>query len=622
MAKTLPKLSHENATVALLYNLTTLNKDGAVTPSRNGEMKEMTFNSFGVRNIRDRYINLEGRNVSLPAQIAETMWVLAGRNDVEFLQNYLPKAGLFSDDGVVWRGGYGPRIRNWDGVDQLDSVIKLLNKDPYTRRAVINIFNPAVDHQDSKDIPCNNWLHFLYRDGKLDLHVATRSNDIIWGWSGINNFEWSMLLEVVAHFTKMEPGEIHYSISSLHLYETHYKKAQKIIDANGSLFTYKLKTFTDNARYTDIPFGASLEDLEDFDEILGEWFFMEDRIRNGKATVEQLKHDISFFREPLLQAYLKVLLAWWSGRRSLYFGELSSTPMQKCLETSPEPVNPPKEFKKSPQMVPLGYTPFGVVAEGENTPEVRAVPTNKQDGLDAKFLVVDEFDASQINLSPEKQPTDKVGTVGDPDPKKFERLSDYIVALHTAKDAAYGNSWRKRGEMLGIMANLARKVDRLGKNGGGDTSLDTAIDLFVYSVKYRAYLDLARHEWSTPKSKLTLERFSYSITGDPALSSSRKLDDVQTTNSLIRAYFMDDGRFHEGEFSSRTHLSEYEEGLRYAFHILERIVVDEENVGVSKSDAVRVMIHLSRELATREWKKMKWHEGNATRRFDGYGKED
>lgn len=75
-----------------------------------------------------------------------------------------------------------------------------------------------------------------------------------------------------------------------------------------------------------------------------------------------------------------------------------------------------------------------------------------------------------------------------------QRARGAISSLHRQKDSAYGNSWKRRGEMISIMANLARKVDRLeiiakGANASQDeNTLDTAVDLFVYALKYITYL--------------------------------------------------------------------------------------------------------------------------------------
>lgn len=68
------------------------------------------------------------------------------------------------------------------------------------------------------------------------------------------------------------------------------------------------------------------------------------------------------------------------------------------------------------------------------------------------------------------------------------------MRLHAAKNAAYRDAWKKRGEVIGVMANLARKVDRLeyvsvDAIATADESMaDTAIDLLVYSVKYLTFL--------------------------------------------------------------------------------------------------------------------------------------
>lgn len=73
-------------------------------------------------------------------------------------------------------------------------------------------------------------------------------------------------------------------------------------------------------------------------------------------------------------------------------------------------------------------------------------------------------------------------------------VSDAIRRLHREKDAAYRDAWKKRGELISIMANVARKVDRLEHvvNGGPttvDESLwDTTVDLLIYSLKHQTYL--------------------------------------------------------------------------------------------------------------------------------------
>ncbi|MGH3868346.1 MAG: hypothetical protein ACRDQ4_19945 [Pseudonocardiaceae bacterium] len=73
-------------------------------------------------------------------------------------------------------------------------------------------------------------------------------------------------------------------------------------------------------------------------------------------------------------------------------------------------------------------------------------------------------------------------------------LREEIRRLHHEKDAAYRDAWKKRGEVISILANIARKIDRLayilddGPVTADESPRDTAIDLMVYSLKYQTYL--------------------------------------------------------------------------------------------------------------------------------------
>lgn len=211
-----------------------LNED--IQDSRNGKVKEILGNVTKIRNPRNKFVLLPGRNNNPFASVAETMWVLSGRNDLEFLSKYLPRAKDFSDDGLTWRAGYGPRLRNFHGVDQLMEVYHILKEDPSSRRAVISIFDPSADFVESKDIPCNNWLNFQIRDGVLHMMVSVRSNDLIWGFSGINSFEWAVLHEMLADWLNVEVGTQTWLQGSLHCYEPHWGRLETLADADATFY--------------------------------------------------------------------------------------------------------------------------------------------------------------------------------------------------------------------------------------------------------------------------------------------------------------------------------------------------------------------------------------------------
>lgn len=168
------------------------------------------------------------------ASLAETMWVLSGSNKIDWLSKFLPRAKDFSDDGgITWRGGYGPRLRNWDNNDQIKFVQRQLIKDQSCRQAIISLWDPAreipMQEIGTKDWPCSNWLHFLIRDNALDLTVVMRSNDAIFGWSGVNVYEWTVLQEVMAKSLGIPVGMYYHLSDSMHIYEQHYDKLDHLI---------------------------------------------------------------------------------------------------------------------------------------------------------------------------------------------------------------------------------------------------------------------------------------------------------------------------------------------------------------------------------------------------------
>ena len=474
--------------------------------SRAGRVLELLHAGITLQDPRDRYITNPARKASVAAQIAETVWVLSGRNDVAWLTHYLPRAAEFSDDGRTWRGGYGPRLRAWprrdgdgDVIDQLRWVVDHLREDRSSRRAVVTIYDPVTDSQPGKDIPCNNWLDFKSRLGRLHLHVAIRSNDLIWGWSGINAFEWSVLQEVVASILGIDVGPLSFSISSLHVYDRHWARAEKIAD-------------TLPVRGTPSP-RTSVRSVEELDDLLTWFFTLEERIRNGEPV-----GSLDDFPDPLLRSWLRVLRWWWTGDES--------------------------------HLEPLVGTTL--------------------------------YHAAKVGVQPKRGEKTEPGATVDINNASF---SEYVADLHAKKHAAYGDSWKKRGEQVGILANIARKVDRLGKTDDLETAADTAVDLLVYLVKYRW--------WFYDEGRAAAP---FQLAGNP---------NTVPEEDRVRA-FLERLDLYDGWDTQRA----YEGELAEHFDFL--VAVAPENVAV-----LDAMIKRANALARKEF----WKAGNTKRFWKGYGDE-
>lgn len=157
----------------------------------------------------------------------EALWMLDGRNDVESLARYNSKIDFCSDDGETFWGAYGARWRSWfNGEDQLESAIAELKLNPNSRRVVISMWDPLQDPDKAanggKDVPCNTHIYLQLENGKLNLTVSNRSNDLFWGMLGANVVQMSILQEWLAAHLGAKVGLYHQFTNNLHYYTARF----------------------------------------------------------------------------------------------------------------------------------------------------------------------------------------------------------------------------------------------------------------------------------------------------------------------------------------------------------------------------------------------------------------
>lgn len=180
----------------------------------------------------------------------ESLWMLAGSNDVTQLAYYVKRMLDYSDDGKTQNGAYGYRWRKsgvahsedyaytFTSIDQLNILIEHLKNKPESRRAVLQMWNVEDDLlkiDTSKDVCCNTSVYFsirtektvsalgfvehIYKDVQyLDMTVTNRSNDLVWGMLGANFVHFTMLQEYVADCLGVRVGKYHQITNNLHIY--------------------------------------------------------------------------------------------------------------------------------------------------------------------------------------------------------------------------------------------------------------------------------------------------------------------------------------------------------------------------------------------------------------------
>ena len=429
---------YRNVSYATVGSLAALLNAGADVVVSGQRTKEILHRVTIIERPLERFLFVPGRNNDPFAQIAEALWVMAGRDDIGWLAHYVPRAADYSDDGFVWHGAYGPRLRRWrDTADQFERVRDLLIEDPASRRAVMSIFDPAVDYAATRDVPCNNWLSWIVRDGQLHLAIAVRSNDAVWGFSGANAFEWSLLHEMLAGWLGVGVGRQTWLAASFHVYERHWLRATRILDAfrEDSPYDHGLRP---------VPFETPFASL---DRVLAAWFEAEEAVR---ADPDAPLHAGPLDGDPFLSTCLGAIRVRWGAPG---WNDARLLTELKVLPRSDVAVAAWLHLGRQRPAI------LGAVEPG---------------------LVRFTMPATQVD-------------------NREVRLKEAIKRLHAREDRAYGSAWKRRGLVISVLPNVARKIDRLevyqqrGFQPGDETLFDTATDLYVYANKHRLLLEEQAH---------------------------------------------------------------------------------------------------------------------------------
>lgn len=209
-----------------------LKNNGVERGSRNGLTLEIQSPvSIQYDKPTERVLFSPERDANPFFHLFESLWMLAGRNDTDFLNEYNSQMKQYSDDGVGFNAAYGQRLRSHFGIDQIDKVITLLRKNPNDRQAVLQIWDTDDLDKDTKDKACNLTIVPRVRNGKLDWTVYNRSNDFILGALGANAVHMSVIQEYVASMIGIPVGRYWQISNCMHVYTEltqHWEKCKNL----------------------------------------------------------------------------------------------------------------------------------------------------------------------------------------------------------------------------------------------------------------------------------------------------------------------------------------------------------------------------------------------------------
>lgn len=150
------------------------------------------------------------------------------------------------------------------GLNQLEKVCDLLEKDPNSRRIIMTTYNP-LQAEEGVLYPCHGLLIQFYVDNNKNLScmMTQRSVDTICGL-GWNITNYSLLTILLAKKMKMKPGQLIMSLGDTHIYNTHKSAAIRQILREPNEFP-KLKIKNERAELKDYNFEDI--ELEDYNHL-------------------------------------------------------------------------------------------------------------------------------------------------------------------------------------------------------------------------------------------------------------------------------------------------------------------------------------------------------------------
>lgn len=143
------------------------------------------------------------------------------------LENYYPQMmTACTFEGIEYT--YGNRLRNHEGINQIDAIIEELKNENFSRRAIAFTWDVKKDCQNEK-APCLDLVQALVQGDTLYLTAYFRSNDMYRAWP-INAYGLLKIQKDIAYKLNLKVGKITIISSSAHIYERDFVEAQKTIE--------------------------------------------------------------------------------------------------------------------------------------------------------------------------------------------------------------------------------------------------------------------------------------------------------------------------------------------------------------------------------------------------------
>lgn len=219
--------------------------NGVFRKDRTGVNTLSVFGDHARYSLRDQFPLLTTKKVFWRAVVHELLWFIRGCTDSNQLSSegikiweangskeFLERVGLGHREqgdlgpvyGFQWRH-FGATYKDCktdysgQGVDQLKEVIRQIRDTPDSRRIIMTAWNPT-DLPLMALPPCHLMCQFFVANGELSCQLYQRSGDMGLGVP-FNIASYSLLTYMLAHVTKLKPGDFIHTLGDAHVYMNH-----------------------------------------------------------------------------------------------------------------------------------------------------------------------------------------------------------------------------------------------------------------------------------------------------------------------------------------------------------------------------------------------------------------
>lgn len=151
-------------------------------------------------------------------------WFQFGKKELDEYYKQLMTANKF--DTIAYT--YGQRMRDYEGINQIEYIINDLRRANFSRRAVVSLYMVQKD-EISSNPPCLVLLQALVNDGKLNLNAYFRSNEMFSSWPQ-NAFGLRKIHKEISDRVGIEMGTLTIISCSAHIEYNNLRAAKDIVE--------------------------------------------------------------------------------------------------------------------------------------------------------------------------------------------------------------------------------------------------------------------------------------------------------------------------------------------------------------------------------------------------------